>query len=151
MNKCSHPESLFGWCHRTAPCLGECEWAETMSRRVNVSTDVCPHGLTYATCNKGCHPRRDPDQSIGQYNNESDWIHAKETPDTITSPCGRFEITRIRVTLLSRRYSAWDKYPTNGEWIPTLAGVFNSAKAALRCLDEVVHSDRFIGNSNPQG
>lgn len=111
MNKCSHPESLLGWCYRSAPCLDVCEWA---ARNVRLETT----------------------NQTSPYKNLNDWEYAKDCQETLVSPCGRYEITRVRVTILGRRYSAWDKYPTDGDGLPALAGVADSAPGALRCINE---------------
>lgn len=110
MEKCAHPESLLGWCHRSAPCQGEaCEWAAAQ-----------------------CH-RETTDHTTSVYKNLNDWTH-DEKNETLRSPCGRYSITRIRVTILGRRYSAWDHDPPDGDGLPALAGVSDSAPGALRLL-----------------
>ena len=115
MNKCAHPQSTLGFCARSAPCLGVCEWAASQLPAERIDGADAPH----------------------KYNNLESWTNEEQTPETLISPCGRFEITRIRITVLARRYSAWDKYPTDGDGLPALAGVFDSAKAALRCINEI--------------
>lgn len=114
MDTCAHPESLLGWCYRSAPCMGEaCEWAA-------------------AQC-----PRQEADHTTSVYDDLQSWNYEKNDPqsETLVSPCGRYQIIRVRVSILGRRYSAWDKYPTDGDGLPTLAGVSDSSKVALRMIN----------------
>lgn len=96
--------------------MGEaCEWAAAQLRQATTNT------------------------TTNAFENFSDWTYDDPDPQkqTITtSPCGRYEIRRVRVTILSRRYSIWDKYPLDAIGLPTLAGVSDSAKGALRMINE---------------
>lgn len=70
------------------------------------------------------------------YTGLEDWEYENNDPktETLVSPCGRYEIIRIRITVLSRRYSAWDKYPTDGDWLPALKGLSHTAQGALSLI-----------------
>lgn len=66
------------------------------------------------------------------------WLYEKNDPttETLISPCGRYELHRVRLSIASRRYSLWDKYPTDGPWIATLISCADSPKDALRPINE---------------
>lgn len=114
MDKCAHSESLLGFCYRSAPCLGEaCEWAAAQCRR-----EITNHVTSV-------------------YEDLSTWNYEKNDPksETLVSPCGRYKIIRIRITILSRNYSAWDQYPSDGEGLPALKGISHSSLGALRLIN----------------
>lgn len=112
---CEHPEARGGWCWRTSPCETEvCQWAadQVPPQITNVITDIA----TWS------------------------YLNNEEKTATLVSPCGRFQIIRVILTEFPcrlARYTLCDQYPTDGSGLPTIKGVADSARDALKFLPSI--------------